>query len=408
MPLKILMLHNLYSMQGGEDVSARSEAKLLQDFGHSVDLVLYDNKAEKNLHSLRTATRAVWSFASTKDVQDRLINGNYDLMHVQNYFPLISPAVLRVASRLRVPTVQALRNYRLICANGQLFRENQACFKCHGAFAPWHSIVHGCYRDSRAGSAAVTAMIAVHKLIGTWRAHTTAFVAVSEHVRDVYVRAGFPADRIFAKPNVVTGGSLIDEAVDNQLAYVGRLSPEKGIESLLEAWRRANRPGRLVIAGDGPSDGVLRSMADGDDTVSFLGRLTPDEAIVVMARSKAIVIPSLWGEPFPRTGVEALSVGTPVFGAASGGIVELIVKERAGAVYPAGDVDALSRLIGRLFSDQQWASRLREDARAVFAERYAPQVILKRTEEIYRWAIAQVQPAQDKGSSSDSIDRDGS
>jgi glycosyltransferase involved in cell wall biosynthesis len=389
-PLKILMLHNLYSLQGGEDVSARSEAKLLQDFGHSVDLVLYDNKAEKNLHSIKMAARAVWSFASAKDVQDRLSTGGYDLMHVQNYFPLISPAVLRVASNLRVPTVQALRNYRLICANGQLFRENHACFKCHGAFAPWHGIVHGCYRGSRAGSAAVTAMIAFHKLIGTWHSHTTAFIAVSEHVRDVYVSAGFPADRIFAKPNVVTGSSTIDQTVENQLAYVGRLSPEKGIESLFEAWRKANRPGRLVIAGDGPSESALRSIAEGDDTIHFMGRITPDEAKTVMARSKAIVIPSLWGEPFPRTGVEAFSVGTPVFGAASGGIVELIVNERAGALYPAGHVDALSHLIGRLFSDQRWAVRLRGDARAVFAERYAPQVVVKRTEEIYRWAMAQV------------------
>ena len=151
-------------------------------------------------------------------------------------------------------------------------------------------------------------MIATHKTIGTWRHHTDAFIAVSDYVRGMYVKGGFDEGRIYVKPNAVAHFRRPNVERRNQLAFVGRLSPEKGIPTLLAAWQIAKQPGKLIVAGGGPLEGELRAQWAHDPTIEFLGSISPEAAITVMAQSKAIVIPSIWSEPFPRYGVEALSV----------------------------------------------------------------------------------------------------
>lgn len=386
-PQKILMLHNKYLIAGGEDVSTRNEAQLLRDGGHEVDLVEYDNDEIEKIGSIRTAIRTTWSLPAIRDVKDRLEQKAYDILHVQNYFPLISPAVLRVGAAKGVTTIQALRNYRLLCANAQLFRNGKDCEKCLGNFVPWAGIKHGCYRNSRLGSGAIAAMIATHKLLGTWQRDTHAFIAVSDYVQQKYIKGGFQAEQVFSKPNVVAKSTRATVARKQQIAYVGRLSPEKGIETLISAWKLAHRPGKLVIVGDGPSKKNLMKQNQHEAAIQFLGHVSPNEAKTIMAQSQAIVIPSLWAEPFPRTGVEAFSVATPVFGARSGGIPELFHNNQGGALFTPGSEKELSQLIIKLFTNPQYAKELHIQAAEIFSSRYTPGAILKRTEEIYAQAI---------------------
>ena len=383
--MKILMLHNQYQQLGGEDLSTQNEAKLLRDHGHEVDLVLYDNKKIQNMSKLAIAAKSIWSREAHHDISQRLNTKQYDLLHVQNYFSLVSPAVHHAAFEARVPSIQALRNYRLMCANAQLHRENSTCEKCIGKYAPFAGVIHRCYRDSLAASSAVAAMIATHRALGTWNNKIAGYIAVSEHVKQKYIDGGFPRDKLYAKPNVVSNSPITRHAPrKKQICYVGRLSPEKGCDQLLKAWSLAKtEKASLVIAGDGPDRERLKSLSQADPSVNFIGKIDPGSVNKLMAESQAIVIPSTWGEPFPRTGVEAFSNGTPVFGAASGGISELFPEGKGGRTYDAHDYYGLSKLITRLFADEEWSKSMQDEAQILFKTLFSPQATLHKTLQIY-------------------------
>ena len=158
--MKILMLHNRYLIPGGEDQCSVAEAALLRDHGHEVELLEEDNRRVEQLGHARTAFRTVWSRESYHRIDELLRSGNFDILHVQNFFPLWSPSVYYAASRNHVPVIQTLHNYRLMCANALLFRDQHLCQECLGRFMPWHGVVHACYRNSRAASAVVAEAIA--------------------------------------------------------------------------------------------------------------------------------------------------------------------------------------------------------------------------------------------------------
>ncbi len=322
-----------------------------------------------------------------RDLAVKLDGGGFDILHVQNYLPMVSPAVLRLGKRYGVATVQALRNYRLICTKAQFFRDGKDCHDCLGKALPWAGIRHRCYRDSLPATLALTGMIATHRAIGTWSRETDAFIAVSDYVRSKYIEGGFDPAKLHAKPNVVAAAAPASLKVTRKLVYVGRLSAEKGVDVLLEAWRRAGVEGELVLGGSGPALESLQQQASDIPGVRFLGRIPSEEARALMRGARAMVIPSVWAEPFPRTGVEAMAEGTPVIGASSGGIPELFPDGRGGVLYPASAVDALAEEIRDLFARDDKAARWRIDARAVFDEHFSPAAVTRRTEEIYAAAI---------------------
>lgn len=386
--MKILMVHSRYQQLGGEDVSTRNEAQLLRDGGHQVELVEFDNAEVDEIGPVRAGLRSVWSRPAMRKLDGILAQRGFDLLHVQNYLPLVSPAVLRLGRRHGVASVQALRNYRLMCANAKLFRQDAACTLCIGQFAPVSGVIRRCYRDSLPASAAIAAMIATHKLIGTWRRFTDAFIPVSEHVRQRYIDGGFDAKRLHAKPNVVAAGARRDSPPpQNRIVYAGRLTREKGVQTLIRAWALLPERTELVIAGDGPYEGELRSMAADDNSIRFPGRVDREAMLDLMASARAVVIPSLWDEPFPRTGVEAFSVGAPVIGAASGGIPELFDETPAGALFRPGDAAGLAAALAAFLQSQDHAMAMRKRAEARFLEQFSPAAVLRRTEAIYAAAL---------------------
>lgn len=385
--MRILMMHSRYQQRGGEDISSRAEAELLRRGGHEVDLVEYDNHDVEKIGKVRTAIRTIWSYPAVADVTQRLSNKRYDILHVQNYFPLISPAVLLVAARMGVATVQALRNYRLMCAAGQLFRNGEDCEDCVGKIAPWAGILRGCYRGSSIGSATLAGMILTHKMLDTWHRHTDALVPVSEHVRSMYIKGGFPAERLYAKPNVSLANAQPGDKL-RQVIFAGRLTSEKGVNDLIEAWKLASLANaRLLIVGTGPQEAELLAAASSDNTIQFMGHCDHDKLMGMVASSQVSVIPSIWNDPFPRTAVEAFSVGTPVIAAARGGLIEIVEGSGGGATYAAGDVHALANLLTRSLDDREWWSDAASAAAAAFASKYSAAAILKRTEDIYTNAI---------------------
>ena len=387
--MKILMLHSRYQQLGGEDIETECEVKLLRETGHEVVLIEFDNRLVEEIGRLRAAARSIWSVPAVRAVREQLHQGEFDLLHVQNYLPLVSPGVLRAGREFGVATVQSLHNYRLLCTNAKLFRDGQTCETCLNQPVPISGVLRGCYRNSRLASATIATMIGVHRAMGTWSRYTDALITVSDHVREKYIAGGFPEARLHVKPNVIFPPKA-EGRLRDQFVVVGRLTREKGVETAIEAVRLAGEGVRLKIIGAGEDEARLRQRAEGLAGVAFTGALRPVEVETEIASSLALIMPASWDEPFGRTGVEAFAAETPVFGTRRGAIPELFGDTLPGALFDCGDTVELARLMRRAVDDRAWTASLRLAAGRRYADHFAPAAVLARTEGIYATAIARV------------------
>ena len=385
--LRILFAHNRYLVPGGEDVSTASEVDLLRGAGHAVDLWETSNETISDIGRLRAGLRAVWSRDACAELSRRLAQKRYDVLHVQNHFPMLSPAVHRVATRHGVATVQHLRNFRMMCVNAGFFRDGADCRQCSQSFAPWRGVVHRCYRDSAAASLVPAMMVGVHKMAGTWTRHVDAYIAISNFVRDVHRDAGYPADRIFVRHCFVLPTIAPSATRTASVVAAARFTPEKGLGVLIEAWQRRPRNAVLHIAGTGPDEQRLRALAEDDPSIRFVGQLPLPDLIGLMATARAVVNPCLWMEPFGRTPMEAGAVGTPAIVSRVGGLVDTVEHGRNGLLVEPGDVAELDQAVTILLTDDGAFRSMSEGAVETFAEKFSPGVMLRATEAIYESAI---------------------
>lgn len=234
--MHILSIHNNYQIRGGEDVSREAEESLLREMGHFVSVYQEHNDRVAAIGAARMAVRTVWSKESYNIVKQKLKNSNCDLIHVQNFFPLISPSVYYAAKSEGVPVVQTLRNYRLLCPNGLFFREGQVCEDCVGKFVPYPGVMHNCYRENKAASGAVATMITIHRTMRTWTEMVDVYISLTEFARQKFIAGGIPENKIFVKPNFVNPDPGAGEGSGGYALFVGRLSVEKGLDTLIAAW----------------------------------------------------------------------------------------------------------------------------------------------------------------------------
>ena len=201
--MKIVLVHNTYLEQGGEDVVFWQERDLLRAAGHEVLEYQRFNSEMQHYSTLQRLTligRTVWSTASHRDFTELLQKERPDVVHVHNTFPLISPSILWACQEQKVPVIHTLHNYRLMCPGANFIRDGRPCEDCtRGSLLP--SIVHGCYRGSRTQTAAVALMLAVHRNRKTWVEAVDHYIALTEFARNKFVENGIPAEKITVKAN---------------------------------------------------------------------------------------------------------------------------------------------------------------------------------------------------------------
>jgi glycosyltransferase involved in cell wall biosynthesis len=385
--VKILMLHNRYQIPGGEDQSTAAEVSLLRDYGHEVELLEEDNRRIEQLGGARTALRAVWSRESYRRIDQKLRGARFDILHVQNFFPLWSPSVYYAAARNHVPVVQTLHNYRLLCVNSLLFRDQHVCEECLGRL-PWRGVVHGCYRGSRGGSAVVAGMVGAHRLAGTWRRRVTTYIAVSESAREKFIAGGLPAEKIVVKPNFIHPAPAVGAGGGGYALYVGRLSPEKGIATLLEAWQGTRNAIPLKVVGEGPLAELVAAAGRARRGVEYLGSRTLEEVLELMRRAEFLVFPSEWHETMGRTIMEAFAVGTPVVAARIGPPASMVVAGENGFLFTPGNAAELRERVEWCSSNLAALQGLRSNAQRAFEARYTGEANVEILLAIYRAAQA--------------------
>ena len=389
--MRVAMLHNEYLQSGGEDVVFASETELLRRHGCTVDLYHEHNEKIARLGALRTGLRSIWSRDSYRRIRAMLRAERYDAMHVHNFFPLISPSAYFAARAEGVPVVQTLHNYRLMCPPGTLLRDGLVCEDCLGRKFALPGVLHRCYRGSAAASGAAAAMVTANRLLGTWRNMVDVYIALTEFGRRKFVEGGLPADRIMVKPNFVRSDPGPGPGGDGGPGYalfVGRLSPEKGIDTLLSAWRLLGPRITLKVIGDGPMRAEVESAAAGIDGLEYLGWQERDRLMEYMGRAEFLVVPSIWYEPQSLAAVEALACGTPVIAADIGALSEVVAHGETGLLFRPGDAVDLAAKVERLLANDDERRAMRGPARASFEARYTADRNYRMLMEIYAAAAA--------------------
>ena len=346
------MVHNYYQQRGGEDISTESEVALLRANGHHIEFYTVHNDLVKSVGRLLTAIRSVWSLSAYKDIRKILSLGSYDILHVQNTFPLISPSILYAAKAEKVPVVMSVRNFRLFCLNGFFHDGNAVCEMCLGKFMSLPGIIRRCYRNSLFGSLTVAVIKAVHfYILKSWKRQVNGYIALSQFVKEKIIEGGFDETKIYVKPNFVFAdiSTSLKSKLEkrNYLVYAGRLSAEKGIQTMMDAFKKLNEPGlELFIIGDGPLMEYLEKRKQ--ENVIFLGHKSHEELLSLISSAKGLIFPSEWYETFGRVVIEAYNVGTPVVGSNLGAISEIIVDGKTGFLFEAGNADSLKASLERL------------------------------------------------------------
>jgi glycosyltransferase involved in cell wall biosynthesis len=379
--VRILILHSRYlsGPASGENSVVDDETRLLQRNGHTVTSWTPEPETGTTLKTMATAGRAVWAFSSAEKVRRLIRSHQPDVVHVHNLFPTLSPAVLRTAAEY-VPVVATLHNYRLMCLPSTFIRDGRTCEDCLGR-VPWPGVVHRCYRGSVAGSVVLGTSVTLHRIAGSYD-RVALFLAVSTFLRGKHLEAGLSPERLLVKSNF-SWPVPRREGPGEVFLYLGRLSPEKGVETILRAWRPGL--GTLVVAGTGPEDSRLRAMAP--PGVVFLGAVDGSAVPGLLQRARTLLLPSNWYEGQPRVVLEAYAAGVPVLASDVGGLPELVEDGRSGFLLPPTDPEAWTAAMQKLLSDPE-AVRLGQRGWQLWRERFSPERGLEGLEQAYQRAMA--------------------
>jgi glycosyltransferase involved in cell wall biosynthesis len=383
MPACVALVHNYYLRAGGEDQVFEAEARLLADHGHQVVAFTMDNRTIGSMSRLKVAAATVWNRGAQRALQQVLHDTRPQIVHFHNTFPLVSPAAYTVVRGLGLPVVQTLHNFRLLCPNALFFRDRHVCEECLHRKVAWPGIRHGCYRGSRAATTTVAAMLAVHRSRRTWESEVDVFVALSEFARQKFIAGGLPGDRIVVKPNFLPQDPGQGPHDGRFALYVGRLAPEKGVQTLLRAWQVLSPSVPLRVVGHGPLDlGAARDTPG----VEWLGA-QPHERVLELLRDAALLImPTECYENFPLTVLEAFATGAPVLASRIGSVTELVREGETGLQFRAGDPEDLAEKLDWALHHPHRMREMAASAHAEYETRYSAGENYRRLSDIYSLA----------------------
>lgn len=391
--MRVLLVHNRYRNENpsGENAVVEDEAALLVEAGCHIERLEVSSDEIAGWPVRRKVTlpaRVVWSRAGYSLVETTIRRFRPAVVHFHNTFPLLSPSALWAARRSGSAVIQTVHNFRPLCPAGSFLRDGRICEECLGRL-PLPSVVHGCYRGSRVATSPIAAMDALHGTLRTWQRCVDMFLFPSHFARDKYVEAGWPPAKLKVKYQTMRNGAVARDDRRSGFVCVSRLTYEKGVDVLLDAWPRAFRNVQsLRIVGSGEDEEMLRRAALRTSGVELTGRLGPTETQRVLAGSLALVVPSRSYEVFPRVVVEAYAHGVPVVAARIGALPEIVEDGKTGLLFEPGSSDDLRLALARLTAEPELAAILGRNARQAFVTRFSPERTTRRLLAIYDDAAA--------------------
>ncbi len=388
--LTALLVFNQYQQLGGEEIVVQNEAQNLRDHGHEVHVLSISNhEIVTRWDVLNVALNAPYSQRSRVMLKGVLSKIKPDIMHVHNFFPLLTPSIFDASDSEGVPSILTLHNYRLLCAGANLSRDGKICEICVRA-SPYSAVKYRCYRQSSLASLAVARMIARHRRAGTWQNRVTRFIALSEFSKSKFIQGEFPPEKISVKGNFMK--DPLPDSPEHTTAvpgghsalYLGRLSSEKGVRTLIEAWRSMDIPLRVV--GDGPQLLALKEQAPPPPLVEFLGHCDREKVEREIRRASFLVVPSECYETFSMATMEAYAHGKPVIASRIGALQEIVTDGVTGLHFESGNSDNLVAKAKQICENPKVYSELCRGARNKYLSDFSPKVNYENLEQIYRQA----------------------
>lgn len=414
--MNILIIHNSYTHFGGEDQAVLQQKELLESRGHNVYVYGRDNK-ETGSYRLHGKVRLVLSsFQSKKtdrDINDIMLRFKPDIAHVHNVYPLISPVVYQILHKNNVPVVQTVHNYRFICPNGLMFNRDKVCTLCPDRKNRFFCAANRCYRNSFTESLWYALILSRAHQAGTFK-FIDRFIVLNDFIKDLMVNAGFDSDKFSTVPNFTADrGQYLTNIKENYIVYIGRLSREKGIMTLLEAvkifvgksnvkWRNAGLDDtglkgtdlksmklnsmKLKIIGHGDLlDTVTKFINENDlnDNIELLGFMSGVEKDKIIAKAKAVVVPSTCYEAFSLAAIEAFSAGTTVVASNIGGLKYVITDNYNGLLVKPGDITDLSLKLEYITNDGRNTLSMSQNAYSTYLSKYSPDIYYRSILELY-------------------------
>ncbi len=385
--MKILLIHNQYQHRGGEDTVLESELKLLEKMGETVETLLFNNDdINSTISKIKFGLYSFYNPNSSRLLKEKINTFQPDIIHVHNFFPIASPSLFYVANDKKIPIVMTLHNYRLLCPNAMFFREGQVCENCISKSFALDGVIHGCYRDSKLQTLFLASMTWFHKKNGTWQNRIDKYIALTHFAKNKFLDSSLKLNdsKIEIKPNfVVDHGFELEK--EEYCLFVGRLSKEKGIDILLNAFQGSTR--KLMIIGTGPMLETVEEYSKKYDNIEYLGFQSIDFIIGKLKKAKALIFTSIWYEGMPMTILESFSTGTPVLCGDIGGPAEIVDNERTGLLYKAGDNVELQSKIEKLYNEPELHTALCKNARKEFEEKYSEEKNYTQLISIYKKVI---------------------
>ena len=405
------MVHNYYQQGGGEDVVFLAEQDNLRRHGVEVHTFTLSNDSIGTQNPLKTAAQTVWNARVARQLADMVSERGIDLVHFHNTFPLVSPAAYWAVRGRGAAVVQTLHNFRLMCAAANFYREQEGpdgktgriCEDCIGKLLPLPAVQHSCYRGSRAGSAVVAGMQVAHRLLGSYSRAVDRYVALSESGRRKLIEGGLSAELLSVKPNFMVSDPGTGKGDGGYALFVGRLTAEKGVRTLLNAWEQSGQQLPLKVVGEGPLLEELQNRAISLTGVELLGLQSRTDVRSLMANATLLIIPSVWPETFGMVALEAYACGLPVLASDIGALSSLVQDGVTGRHFRPGDAAHLAQVMKEMLSDPARLAAMRQAARQSYLTHYTAEINAGQQLEIYRQALTHrhgaAQPAPEQTSS---------
>lgn len=384
--MRILLLHNKYKYAGGEDKVFEAEGELLSNHKHQVERLIFDNSLIKTgFDKMLSGITGVYNFKSASIVDKKIKEFKPDVIHVHNFVPLASPSIFYVAKRHKVPVVMTLHNFRLICPSALLYHDGRIYEKSLRSIFPIDAVMKGVYRNSVLQTAGIAVMTTIHNLLGTWRNKIDKYITLTAFAKSKFLEStvNVSPDQFMLKPNFIDDPGNGQETREDFVLYVGRLSTEKGIRVLLNAFKNSDQ--KLVIIGGGPMEADVEAAVKERSNIQHLGFQPKAVIIENLKRAKALIFPSTCYEGFPLTILEAHATGTPVIASRIGGIPEIVKDKDNGLLFEPGDESSLIRSLHELKNHD--FKTLSANARKSYLDSYTPELNYKNLMDIYNAAI---------------------
>ncbi len=399
--MKILQVNKFFYRRGGAETHFFDLCNLLEKHGHEVihfstqDLQNlpspyskffikhFEMRGVKGLYKkAKTFSHLLYSTDAAQKIEELIKETRPDIAHLHNIYYHLSPSILPILKKYKIPVVMTLHDYKLACPNYKMFTEGKTCERCK-THKYYNAILHKCIFDEIMPSIGAAVEISFHKLWGVYEKNIDLFISPSNFLKEKMIDWGQKANKITVLQNFVSIKNLPLPPLGNYLLYFGRLTEEKGLLYLVEAMKLLPEK-ELRIAGTGPLQKKLEQAIQGMNNIKLLGYKEETELQKEILGAKIIVAPSIWYENCPLSVLEAMSYGKIVLASIIGGMTELVKDRQSGFLHAPGNPKSLANAIKSIWNNEEYLKGVAEQAQKQMVENNDPEKYYQNLMKIYK------------------------